>query len=291
MLNPILKIEWLKEGRTSRLPMTVIFYNAILAFITILFMFFNAESLQEGYSYDTASYLYQFLVISSYQIGSVFLIMPFSVWGYYTLDREKHMLEQFSMVPDFPRQFIIAKISLVISSHLLLYISSLPIIGLSCIYSGLGWGKVIRLGIMITIYAFWSGSIALFSFSGRKKGIWAFVENIFIGTGFLGGTLLIIEIIVKASTGISGNVELTPIVSNTCLLLTLLNPVSSYMGYYGSITGDSGIVNLFCSRIGVDTSVKTFSFLFYKIASLMCVLTGILFLALAIWRLEQSQKE
>ena len=44
MLNPFLKVEWLKEGRNVRLPMIIIFYNAILAFITILFMFFNAES-------------------------------------------------------------------------------------------------------------------------------------------------------------------------------------------------------------------------------------------------------
>ena len=36
MLNPFLKVEWLKEGRNVRLPMIIIFYNAILAFITIL---------------------------------------------------------------------------------------------------------------------------------------------------------------------------------------------------------------------------------------------------------------
>ena len=54
MWNPFLKVEWLKEGRNIRLPMMLIFYNAILAFITILFMFFNAESFQEGYSYDTS---------------------------------------------------------------------------------------------------------------------------------------------------------------------------------------------------------------------------------------------
>ena len=74
MLNPFLKVEWLKEGRNVRLPMIIIFYNAILAFITILFMFFNAESLQEGYSYNTSSYLYQFLIISTFQIGMIFVL-------------------------------------------------------------------------------------------------------------------------------------------------------------------------------------------------------------------------
>ena len=105
MLNPFLKVEWLKEGRNVRLPMIIIFYNAILAFITILFMFFNAESLQEGYSYNTSSYLYQFLIISTFQIGMIFVLMPFSVWGFYATDREKHMLEEFAMIPGSSKQF------------------------------------------------------------------------------------------------------------------------------------------------------------------------------------------
>ena len=48
MWNPFLKVEWLKEGRNIRLPMMLIFYNAILVFITILFYVFNAESFQEA---------------------------------------------------------------------------------------------------------------------------------------------------------------------------------------------------------------------------------------------------
>lgn len=109
MWNPFLKVEWLKEGRNIRLPMMLIFYNAILAFITILFMFFNAESFQEGYSYDTSAYLYQFLIISTIQIGMIFVLMPFSVWGFYSTDREKHMLEEFAMIPGSSKQFIIAR--------------------------------------------------------------------------------------------------------------------------------------------------------------------------------------
>ena len=77
------KVEWLKEGRNIRLPMMLIFYNAILAFITILFMFFNAESFQEGYSYDTSAYLYQILIKSTIQNGMLIVLMTFSVRGFY----------------------------------------------------------------------------------------------------------------------------------------------------------------------------------------------------------------
>ena len=83
---------------------------------TILFMFFNAESFQEGYSYDTSAYLYQFLIISTIQIGMIFVLMPFSVWGFYSTDREKHMLEEFAMIPGSSKQFIIARVPVI--SHI-----------------------------------------------------------------------------------------------------------------------------------------------------------------------------
>ena len=72
MLNPFLKAEWLREGRNIRLPMMIIFYNAILAFVMILFMVFNEESFQKGYYYNNSSYVYEFLIISSIQLLAVF---------------------------------------------------------------------------------------------------------------------------------------------------------------------------------------------------------------------------
>ena len=39
MLNPFLKVEWLKEGRNVRLPMIIIFYNAIMHNMSTLYIF------------------------------------------------------------------------------------------------------------------------------------------------------------------------------------------------------------------------------------------------------------
>ena len=291
MWNPFLKVEWLKEGRNIRLPMMLIFYNAILAFITILFMFFNAESFQEGYSYDTSAYLYQFLIISTIQIGMIFVLMPFSVWGFYSTDREKHMLEEFVMIPGSSKQFIIARVSVIIAVYMMLFISSLPIISLSCIYSGLPWRKIIRLGIMLFICTFWSASVSIFSFSYCKKGIWAFAQNTVIEAVFILGTILGTEIMRTISISVSGMDNLAPITTSLCLLLSLINPLAAYMGYYGNITGDSGLMNLYCGRLGIESSTQAFSFLFYKAASIMCILMGIAFLALAVWQMEKQARE
>ncbi|MCI6859169.1 MAG: hypothetical protein MR867_07750 [Eubacterium sp.] len=288
MINPIMKTECLKEGRNIRLPMMVILYNALLAFITIIFMFFNAESFQEGYSYDTASYLYQFLIISTIQIGTVFFGMPFLVWSCFTQERENHIIEHFCMIPGFAKQFVIARITRIMAVNMLLFISSLPIISLSCIYSGFPWAKIVRLGIMIMIFSFWSGSISVFSFCMCKKGIWAFAQNALLEGGMLIGTLLVVELIRNLALSVSGQAVPVPLVTNLCILLVLLNPLAAYMGYYGNVTGDIGLVNTYCSHIGVDTTGQLFSLLFYKAASIICIFMGIVFLALAVWQLEKE---
>ena len=84
--------------------------------------------------------------------------------------------------------------------------------------------------------------------------------------------------------------RVAPEVIFLCLLLLSLNPISSYMGYYGSVTGDIGIFGTFCSHLGIDTSDKWFIFLFYKVSSLVCILIGVLFLALSIWYMEKRRR-
>lgn len=130
-----------------------------------------------------------------------------------------------------------------------------------------------------------------FSFSYCKKGIWAFAQNTAIEAMFVLGTVLATEIIRSFSISVTGAESLAPIAINLCMLFSLLNPLAAYMGYYGNITGDSGLMNLYCGRIGIDSSTQTFSFLFYKAASIVCILMGIAFIALAVWQMEKQAKE
>lgn len=96
------------------------------------------------------------------------------------------------------------------------------------------------------------------------KGIWAFAQNTVIEAVFILGTILGTEIMRTISISVSGMDNLAPITTSLCLLLSLINPLAAYMGYYGNITGDSGLMNLYCGRIGIDSSTQAFSFLFIR---------------------------
>ena len=282
MRNPFLKIHLLIEGRNIRLPLTIIFYNAILAFIMILFLVFNAETYQEGYYYDTFSYLQQFLLLSSIQIAAVFLLMPFFVSGLYVSDRENCMIEQFAMIPRVNRQFVQAKISLVLLTNGLLFLSGIPIIGLACVYTGLSWLKLIRLGLMVLLFSFWSGAVAVFFYSVYTRLVWSFAGTLFAQLAFLVGTIIVIELFRNGALVLSKDSMIPAEVSWICLFLLAMNPLSAFMGYYGNITGDNELVSIYCSHFGVDASGRLFSLLFYKVSCLACILTGVIFLALAV---------
>lgn len=290
ILNPFLKTEWLREGRNIRLPLMIIFYNAILAFVMILFMVLNEESFQKGYYYNNSNYVYEFLIISSIQLLAVFLMMPFSVSRLFLADKENHMLEQFAMIPGVSRQYVQAKILLVLSLNSVLFLSGLPILSLACIYTGVSWTIIVRLAVMVLIYSFWAGAIAIFFFSVSTKIIFGFVGAFFGQMMFGIGTIIAVEMIKNGYVLMNSGVELSPSISNLCLLLMLMNPISSYMGYFGKITGDTGLVSAFCNYMGVDASQKIFSFLFYKAAVLMSIIVGVAFLVLSVWYMEKKRR-
>ncbi len=280
MLNSFLKVEFLKEGRSIRLPILMIFYNAILAFVTILFIFFNNESVQVGYYSGRSSFLTQFLLMSSFQIASVMVLMPFFASG--MEDEERGMTEEIFMLPGVTHHYIIAKITSLVSVNMLLFISSLPIISLSCIYSGISLLKLFRLLGMILVFSFWSGSIAVFWFSVSRRQHLAFLGTFFTYLFFSIGNLIFLEAIRTCYSSVVSMETIPDGLRWICLLANLFNPISIYMGYWGNVSGGVGAVVSYFAKFGVDSTSTRFSFLYYKSSTCMGILVGILFLALSV---------
>ena len=201
------------------------------------------------------------------------------------------MMEQFAMVPGVNRQFVQAKIVLVLMYHGLLFLSGIPIISLACVYTGLSWLKIIRLGLMILLFTFWSGAVAIFFYSVSTRLIWSFAGTISPQFAFLVGSLVLIELCLDGSLVLSHSSGIPSEISWLCLILLALNPLSSYMGYYGNITGDNGVISIYCSHFGIDASDRLFTLFFYKASGAACVITAVVFLALAVRYMNKNSGE
>ena len=213
---------------------------------------------------------------------TVFVLMPFYISGLYARDRQKHMMEQFAMVPGTARQFVWARIILVLLTNGLLFISGVPVVGLACIYTGLGWQKLFRLALMIQLFSFWSGSIAICFYSISDKVVWSFAGTLAVYLAFIIGTIALIELLCNGTLFFTGAASMPEELSAFCLFLLTLNPLSSYLGFYGNVTGDNGLMLLYCSHFGIDAGGSWFTLIFYKCSGVICILTGLLFISLAI---------
>lgn len=280
MFQSFLQTSLLKEGRSIRVPILLIFYNSILAFVTILFIFFNNESMQVGYYTGNSSYFTQFLIISSLQILAVFLMNPFTIS--YMEETECHVARQFVFIPEVIPGYILSRVFVLLLNNLLIFISSLPIISLCCIYSGISLLKLGRLLGMILIFSFWSGSIAIFFYSIQQKLLVAFAGTIFTYFMFSVGIMLFLEVVKNYNFALNGTGIISTNVVNLCLFLNLFNPLVVYMGYFGNLSGSVSMVISYFGNYGIDATRTKFAFLYYKAATITCILTGILFLYLSI---------
>ena len=288
MQHSMFRLEMLKEGRSIRLPILLIFYDSILAFVTILFIFFNNESMQVGYYSGQSSFVTQFLIITSIQILAVFVFVPFLIT--YLEEADRSVAEQFLMIPGAARNLVIAKIHLILAMNILIFLSSLPIISLSCIYSGISLMKIIRLMGVIVLFAFWSGSIALFFYSLNRRSLFTFAGTIFAYIMFSIGLILLLEILRSSSISMSPTGEVSVEVRNLCLILNLFNPLSVYIGYFENIYGNLPMITSYFGNFGIDVTNTMFSYLYFKISTVVSILTAILFLYGAIRFFSNERK-
>ena len=105
------------------------------------------------------------------------------------------------------------------------------------------------------------------------------------------GTVLLIELLMNAVALFSGEGAVPGEVSGLCLFLLALNPLSSYLGFYGNITGDNGLIMFYCSHFGFDASGRWFNLCFYKCSGLLCILTGLLFLFFAVRSMNKNSRK
>lgn len=295
MWNPLLKIEFLREGRGARLSMMVVFYNAILALITIMIMLVNAQSYSEGYYYEPSTSRFQFIIITTIQMGFSLLLSAFMTWGLYTPDNEGVYREPFALIPVYHRQYVMSRTVLVVAVNMLLFLSSLPIVLLSAIYSGVTWFQVVRLGLEIAMTSFWSTALASYCSALSRKGFFSAFLMILMEILFFIGTYVIVALVSGRFNIFGGGdalLESGSMVYNAgtflAMLVMSLNPISSYVGYQINITGDSGVFRSFCAGFGLDINSRLFSYTFYKLSAAMLIVSGIIMIWMAISRLKKT---
>lgn len=288
MFATLLKTEFLKYGRSSLLPMVVIFYDAILAFVMILFMYSGAFAYKDYAYYSASSNLNHFLVLSSIEIVATLLVVPIVVSIMYNGDQEHYIGEQLALIPGATWRHTFTKVVVPVILNMILFASGLPVLLVACIYSDTSFFKIVGLTGIVLAFSLWSAAITTFFYTIWKRWGGPVIIAVIIQLLLSIGTVFIISMVGNYYGEAVSNAHVPAILSRICLILLLLNPLCLYIGLYSNLTGDISLMSGLCGPIGIDSSSELFSNFFYKVSLASIIIFALLIVVLACWSARKT---
>lgn len=239
MLNPILKKELRLGSRSIRLPLSVMFYDIVLAIVAVIAILVAALAGSSDGGVDFSGFLYIFQIIGWIQLSITLLIVPILTAGSISGEREKQTLEIMLTTPEKPLAIIWGKLMASLSNYLIFIISSVPIMAIAFVLGGLNWFALLGYIFMMVVIAIFIGSLGIFCSSAFKKTIVSIVMTfllefavlavpVFLFIGILGGGAIIYEYIYYESNYVGNipdpNFGILP-------LLMIGNPLTGFLDY------------------------------------------------------------
>lgn len=180
MLNPILMKELKLGARSIRLPLTVMFYDIVLAIVAVIAILIAAASGGSGGGMDYSGFLYIYEVIGWIQIGIMLLIVPILTAGTVSGEREKQTLEIMLTTPKKPMSIVWGKLLAALSNFMIFIISSVPIMAIAFVLGGMNWLSLIGYIFMMIVLAIYIGSVGICCSCTFKKTIVSIVMTFVI---------------------------------------------------------------------------------------------------------------
>ena len=108
-INPILNKELRLGSRSIRLPLSVMFYDIVLAIVAVIAIFIASYAGSYDGGVDFSGFLYIYQVIGWTQLGITLLIVPILTAGSISGEREKQTLEIMLTTPKKPISIVWGK--------------------------------------------------------------------------------------------------------------------------------------------------------------------------------------
>ncbi len=240
-MNPILKKELRLGSRSIKLPLAIMFYNLLLAVITVLTMAVCnlASSYGSGSIYDSMMSIFPILAWTECMI--LLVVIPVIAAGSIASEREKQTLDIMLTTPIKPFSIIVGKVFNSIASVLMFVISSIPIMSVAFIFGGLNWFALLGYIVVMVYISYYVASIGVFCSSLVKKTILAIILTIifevlvFIGTGVIYG--IIYSIVAISYELLNPNGYYNGEGMGICASIFMFNPLSTFLDYTLRVMG------------------------------------------------------
>lgn len=249
-INPVYKMETKVSSRSFRLALTLVFFNAILALVTLLNMYSVVErvKLTADIQYSSFTNLYTFVAVVEFVM--LMFIMPALTSGSISGERERQTLDLLLTTTMKPREIILGKLASSFVTMFLLIVSSFPLLAVSFVYGGVMIYDVFLLLLCYLAVALLCGSMGIFFSSLFQRSTIATVVSygvlVLIAAGTYAVNVFMLSIarmnmdsaLISSFQGVADQAS-----SGPSLYLLLLNPVATFYVMISSQTGDNKVVS------------------------------------------------
>ncbi|MDO4554701.1 MAG: ABC transporter permease [Lachnospiraceae bacterium] len=259
--NPILVKELKTRARVVRIPILLMFYNAVVALIAVLMLLASADIFNEGKYVDYSVMTSLFVGLGILQCCIGFLVTLVLTAGSISTEREKGTLDLMLVTGASPYTVVGGKLFSAIMTSFLFAISSLPVLTIGTIFGGISIGDGVYLFFVFFLLSFYAGSIGILCSCFTKRSSLSVVSILIIEAGLMVGPFLLLEGVntlfySKAQGTLDALVSL-----GGWVFVHLINPGMLLMGFYDKVIGEDMISNLFFYSYGIDTDTALAYFL------------------------------
>lgn len=240
-INPVFRKELKLGVRSARLPIVMLIYNSVLAFISLLVFYTIIESARWSGIMDYTSVIVLYIVVVGIEGVLLAFIVPALTASTISGERERQTLDILLTTRMTPFGIISGKLMSSVSMIVLLVFSSIPVISIVFIFGGVSLADVIKIVLYLIFAAVFFGTMGI-SCSARFKKTTSSTVAAYGGVlGLCAGTVLIV-IVGALVAAVSATVSIQSVVGILALIL-LLNPgmtaVAMLVGQlaYSSISG------------------------------------------------------
>jgi len=239
-INPVLQKDLKTKLRGWRAPVLIICYIILLALL-LLVIFAGNGMLNPynvyGYNPRLAVDTYNILIV--FQFALLFIAVPAITATSISGERERQTLDLMLVTKTHPRTIITGKVIISIAHTMLLFISSLPVLGVVFFFGGVGIADIAKLLLFYVFTAFFVASSGVFFSSLFRRNITAIITTyLFLGLVTFGPFFAyLVHLYFRETAAIAAATTYTPTYGEILAIL-FPSPVFGFASFFFSDSSD-----------------------------------------------------
>lgn len=292
--NPI----WIKElkvrARVVRIPILLMFYNAVVALIAMFMLIASIDIMGGGgyVDYSGMTSLFAGLSVLQYCVG--FLVTVVMTSNAISNERERGTMDLILVTPVSPRTLINGKLMSAMTTSSLFAVSSLPVLAISSAYGGIGFEDILYMIMVFLLIILYAGSAGILCSCLMERSSLSIVSSLILEAVLFIGPFAVLEIINIFFYNRIQSLQEPSFAVNGWIFVLIVSPIMLIIDFCDRVIGGNRLMDMFFYTYGIGEETRLSYFLqkhFIQCCIVVQLFLSLIFLLIAMRKLGIRKKQ